>query len=187
MRISDWSSDVCSSDLVGSIGVVSAGFGFPELLSKIGVERRVHTSGTRKAMLDPFRPEQPEDLALLAGLQQDIHESFKAQVRDRRGRRLKADDATLFNGEVWSGRRAVELGLVDGLGDLRSVLRQRFGDRLRLVPVGGRRGWLSRQLRPGAGWDGAWGRSEARRVGKECVSTCRSRWSPYPSKKKEQQ
>src|SRR3546814_11033413 len=73
MRISDWSSDVCSSDLVGSIGVVSAGFGFPELLSKIGVERRVHTSGTRKAMLDPFRPEQPEDLALLAGLQQDIH------------------------------------------------------------------------------------------------------------------
>lgn len=146
-----------SSSIVGSIGVVSAGFGFPELLSKIGVERRVHTSGTRKAMLDPFRPEQPEDVALLAGLQQDIHESFKAQVRDRRGRRLKADDATLFNGEVWSGRRAVELGLVDGLGDLRSVLRQRFGDRLRLVPVGGRRGWLSRQLRPATGWEGGWG------------------------------
>lgn len=145
------------SSIVGSIGVVSAGFGFPELLSKIGVERRVHTSGTRKAMLDPFRPERPEDVALLAGLQQDIHESFKAQVRDRRGRRLKADDATLFNGEVWSGRRAVELGLVDGLGDLRSVLRQRFGDRLRLVPVGGRRGWLSRQLRPATGWEGSWG------------------------------
>src|SRR5690606_15036459 len=86
-----------------------------------------------------------------------IHESFKAQVRDRRGRRLKADDATLFNGEVWSGRRAVELGLVDGLGDLRSVLRQRFGDRLRLVPVGGRRGWLSRQLRPATAWGGGWG------------------------------
>jgi serine protease SohB len=145
------------SSIVGSIGVVSAGFGFPELLAKIGVERRVHTSGTRKAMLDPFRPEQPDDIALLVGLQQDIHESFKAQVRDRRGRRLKADDAALFNGEVWSGRKAVELGLVDGLGDLRSVLRQRFGDKLRLVPVGGRRGWLSRQLRPGAGWDGAWG------------------------------
>src|SRR3546814_11385074 len=136
MRISDWSSDVCSSDLVGSIGVVSAGFGFPELLSKIGVERRVHTSGTRKAMLDPFRPEQPEDLALLAGLQQDIHESFKAPVRDRGGRRLKADAATPFNGQVWSGRRAVELGLGDGAGGPRSVPGPRFGGRPRRGAVG---------------------------------------------------
>lgn len=147
-----------ASSIVGSIGVVSSGFGFPELLAKLGVERRVHTSGTRKAMLDPFRPEQPEDVALLSSLQQDIHESFKAQVRERRGRRLRADEAVLFNGEVWSGRRAVELGLVDGLGDLRSVVRQRFGDKVRLVPVGSRRGWLSRQLRPGVragSWEGA--------------------------------
>lgn len=143
------------SSIVGSIGVVSAGFGFPELLSKLGIERRVHTSGTRKAMLDPFRPEQPEDVALLAGLQHDIHESFKAQVRERRGRRLKGDEATLFNGEVWSGRRAVELGLADGLGDLRGILRQRFGEKVRIVPIGGRRGWLSRQLRPGTRWS-AW-------------------------------
>jgi len=140
------------SSIVGSIGVVSAGFGFPELLAKFGVERRVHTSGTRKAMLDPFRPEQPDDVAVLAGLQQDIHESFKAQVRERRGRRLKADEATLFNGEVWSGRRALEIGLIDGLGDLRTVLRQRFGDQVRLVPVGRQRGWLARQIRPGATW-----------------------------------
>lgn len=144
------------SSIVGSIGVVSAGFGFQDLIAKIGIERRVHTSGTRKAMLDPFRPEQPDDVALLGALQRDVHESFKTQVRERRGRRLKADEAALFNGEVWSGRRALELGLVDGLGDLRSVLRQRFGDRIRLVPVGGRRGWLSRQLRPGALSDGAW-------------------------------
>lgn len=142
------------SSIVGSIGVVSAGFGFPELLARLGVERRVHTSGARKAMLDPFRPEQPDEVALLEELQKDIHESFKTQVRDRRGRRLKADEATLFNGEVWSGRKAVELGLVDGLGDLRGILRQRFGDEVRLVPIRGRRGWLSRQLRPGADWAG---------------------------------
>jgi serine protease SohB len=146
-----------TSSIVGSIGVVSAGFGFPELLAKLGVERRVHTSGTRKAMLDPFRPEQPDDVALLASLQQDIHESFKAQVRDRRGRRLKADEATLFNGEVWSGRRALELGLIDGLGDLRTILRQRFGDEVRLVPVGRQRGWLARQLGPRSSWGDAWG------------------------------
>ena len=146
-----------SSSIVGSIGVVSAGFGFPELLAKLGVERRVHTSGTRKALLDPFRPEQPDDVALLINLQQDIHESFKAQVRDRRGRRLKADEATLFNGEVWSGRRALELGLVDGLGDLRTVLRQRFGDEVRLVPVGRQRSWLARQLGPRSFWSDGWG------------------------------
>lgn len=145
-----------ASSIVGSIGVVSAGFGFPELLSKLGVERRVHTSGLRKAMLDPFRPEREDELALLAALQQDIHESFKAQVRDRRGRRLKSDEATLFSGEVWSGRRAVELGLVDGLGDMRTVMRQRFGDKVRLVPIGGRRGWLARQLRPGMAWSPGW-------------------------------
>jgi signal peptide peptidase SppA len=145
-----------ASSIVGSIGVVSAGFGFHELIGRIGVERRVHTIGERKAMLDPFRPEQPDDVATLTALQRDVHESFKAQVRERRGRRLKADEAALFNGEVWSGRRAAELGLVDGLGDLRGVLRQRFGDKVRLVPVTGRRGWLSRQLRPGALAEGGW-------------------------------
>ncbi len=168
-----------ASSIVGSIGVVSAGFGFQELIAKIGVERRVHTSGARKAMLDPFRPEQPDDVALLGALQRDVHESFKAQVRERRGRRLKADEAALFNGEVWSGRRALELGLVDGLGDLRSVLRQRFGDRIRLVPVGGRRGWLSRQLRPGTLLDDGW--AGERDWAGELISVLEARalWSRY--------
>jgi signal peptide peptidase SppA len=168
-----------ASSIVGSIGVVSAGFGFQELIAKIGVERRVHTSGARKAMLDPFRPEQPDDVALLGALQRDVHESFKAQVRERRGRRLKADEAALFNGEVWSGRRALELGLVDGLGDLRSVLRQRFGDRIRLVPVGGRRGWLSRQLRPGTLLDDGW--AGERDWAGELISALEARalWSRY--------
>lgn len=137
-----------ASSIVGSIGVISAGFGFPELLAKLGIERRVHTTAPRKAMLDPFRPENPEDVALLIGLQEDIFQTFKAHVRERRGRRLKGDDETLFSGEVWSGRRGVELGLVDGLGEMRAVLRQRFGDRVRLVPVGAKAGWLTRRLRP---------------------------------------
>jgi serine protease SohB len=135
------------SSIVGSIGVISAGFGFPELLQRLGIERRVHTAGSRKAMLDPFRPETPEDVARLEALQREIHDSFKAQVRQRRGDRLKADDATLFSGEFWSGRRALELGLIDGIGDMRSVLRARFGDKVQLRLVGAPRSWLMRRLR----------------------------------------
>lgn len=137
-----------ASSIIGSIGVISAGFGFPELLDKLGIERRVHATAPHKAMLDPFRPEQPEEVALLTALQQDIYEVFKAQVRDRRGRRLKLDEGKLFSGEVWSGRRAADFGLVDGLGDMRTVLRQRFGEKVRLVPVGVRRGWLARRFSP---------------------------------------
>jgi serine protease SohB len=148
------------SSIVGSIGVISAGFGFPQLLGKLGIERRVYTTAPHKGMLDPFRPEQPDEVALLLELQQDIFEIFKAQVRERRGRRLRADEARLFSGEVWSGRRGVELGLVDGVGDMRTVLRQRFGDKVRLVPVGVRRGWLARRLRP-AGWASDWDRDWA--------------------------
>src|SRR5690606_7467268 len=92
-----------ASSIVGSIGVITAGFGFPELLGKLGIERRVHSTAPRKAMLDPFRPEKPEDVALLSVLQQDIYEVFKSHVRERRGRRIKLDEAKLFSGEVWSG------------------------------------------------------------------------------------
>jgi serine protease SohB len=145
------------SSIVGSIGVISAGFGFSELLQRLGIERRVHTAGPRKSMLDPFRPENPEDVARLEALQREIHDSFKAQVRARRGERLKADDETLFSGEFWTGRRGLELGLIDGLGDLRSVMRARFGDKVRLRLVGGQRGWLMRRLGRSAAPDG-WAR-----------------------------
>jgi ClpP class serine protease len=97
-------------------------------------------------MLDPFRPERPEEVARLEALQRDIHDRFKAQVRERRGNRLKADDETLFSGEFWTGRRALELGLIDGIGDLRSVLRARFGDKVGLRTVGAPTGWLRRRL-----------------------------------------
>src|SRR5229473_645427 len=101
------------ASIVGSIGVVSASFGFQDLIARIGVERRVHTSGERKAMLDPFRPEDPNDVERLKALQTEIHGDFKTWVRERRGLRLKGSDDTLFSGEFWTGRRALEFGLID--------------------------------------------------------------------------
>jgi serine protease SohB len=134
------------NSIVGSIGVVSSGFGFPEMLKRFGVERRVYTAGERKAILDPFRPENPEDVAHLRSIQGDIHESFKTLVRSRRGKRLKGVEKDLFSGAFWSGRRALELGLVDGIGDLRTVTRDRFGDKVRLRVIEPRRGWLRRRV-----------------------------------------
>ena len=142
------------SSIVGSIGVIAAGFGFPELLQRLGIERRVHTAGPRKAMLDPFRREQPEDVARLVQLQQEIHDGFKAQIRERRGDRLKGDEGELFSGDVWTARPALARGLIDGIGDLRTILRGRFGDQVKLVPVEAPRGWLRRRLglRLGGNW-----------------------------------
>jgi signal peptide peptidase SppA len=134
------------SSLVGSIGVVSASFGFAELLQRVGIERRIHTAGARKAMLDPFRAERAEDVARLAQVQQEMHDNFKAQVRERRGSRLKGDETDLFNGDIWTARPALALGLIDGIGDLRSILRDRYGDEVNLVPVAPQRGWLRRRL-----------------------------------------
>jgi len=135
--------------IVGSIGVVSAGFGFQELIRRHGIERRVHTSGARKVMLDPFQPEDADDAAHLERLQRELHEDFIALVKERRGTRLKAGDETLFDGSFWSGRRAFDLGLVDGLGDMRATLRGRYGERVRLRPVGPPKGLLRRALAPG--------------------------------------
>lgn len=126
------------SSIVGSIGVVSAGFGFQGLIGRLGMERRLHTAGEKKAMLDPFQPEDPEEVAHLEVLLADIHESFKAMVRERRGRKLRADETDLFTGQFWTGRRALELGLVDGLGDLRATMRSRYGDKVQLRLVGGK-------------------------------------------------
>ena len=114
-----------STSLVGSIGVVSAGFGLAGLLDRFGVERRVHTAGENKVRLDPFQPEKPADVAWLAGLHAELHEQFRDWVRTRRGDRLRGGDE-LFSGEVWTGARAAELGLVDGVGTLRGVVARRF-------------------------------------------------------------
>lgn len=134
------------ASLVGSIGVVSAGFGFDRLIERIGVERRVHTQGEAKAMLDPFRPENPQDIVRLKEIQADVQALFTGLVRERR----PALDASrdLFTGAVWTGRQAVELGLVDALGDLRGTLRARYGDTVELRLVAEARGsWIARLLR----------------------------------------
>ena len=134
-----------ATSIVGSIGVIGAAFGFPEALARLGIERRVHTAGRRKSQLDPFRPETPEDLARLNRLLGALHGEFIAWVQSRRGARLKAHP-DLFEGEIFTGREAVELGLVDALGDMNTVLRARFGDRVKLKPVSRTRPSLVRRF-----------------------------------------
>jgi signal peptide peptidase SppA len=138
------------TSIVGSIGVVSSGFGFTRLIDRLGVERRLYTAGESKSLLDPFLPERERDVERLTVLQEDIHAAFKDHVKRRRGGRIDPTDETLFSGEVMTGRMALAKGLVDGIGDLRSVMRARFGERVRLVPVASerRRRWpLSRPAR----------------------------------------
>lgn len=132
------------SSIVGSIGVISSGFGFDKALEKLGVDRRVYTAGLSKSTLDPFLPEQPEDVERLKALQRDVHDVFIGIVKERRGSMLKGADAELFSGAFWSGPRALEHGLIDGISDVRTKMREVHGDkvRLRVVPLGGS-GWLS--------------------------------------------
>ncbi len=137
------------NSIIGSIGVISASFGFEDLIKKIGVERRVHTSGEEKSFLDPFAPEKPEDLKRLSALQRDIHDAFRRHVEDRRREKLKAGDVDLFNGEFWLGGRAVELGLVDGLGDCQQTMREKFGDKVKVRRMEAKKGWLQRRLNLG--------------------------------------
>ena len=132
------------ASIVGSIGVVSAGFGFQDLIAKLGIERRVHTSGENKSMLDPFRDEKPEDVERLKRLQAEIHDGFKDWVRERRGTKLNGGDSLLFTGEFWTATRGLELGLVDSLGELRAVLQARYGAKVHLPVVAARRRFLSR-------------------------------------------
>ena len=134
------------SSLIGSIGVVSSGFGFTEAIERHGIERRVHAQGRHKAMLDPFRPENAADVARLEGLQKEIHQAFKDHVRDRRGKRLKGEDDRLFEGDVWTGEGALALGLIDGIGDMRTVMRDRFGKKVQLCVMGPRKSWFRRRL-----------------------------------------
>jgi signal peptide peptidase SppA len=142
------------SSILGSIGVVGGTFGFQELIKKIGVERRLYTAGEHKAMLDPFLPEDREDVARLKAIQREIHAIFIALVRQSRGTRLKGPDDLLFSGEYWAGETAVTLGLADGIGDLRSTLRARYGEKVLtpvVAPASGLLGGLFGRRSPGAG------------------------------------
>lgn len=138
---------VCDTySILGSIGVVGGTFGFVEAIRRLGIERRVYTSGDRKVMLDPFLPEKPEDVERIHALQQDIHAHFIALVKGRRGSKLNGSDETLFSGEFWAADRAIALGLADRIGDLRSEMRNRFGEKVKLPLIEGERSWIGRPL-----------------------------------------
>jgi len=141
------------SSILGSIGVVGGSFGFQELIKKLGVERRLYTAGAHKAMLDPFLPENPDDVTRLKALQQEIHTIFIALVKQSRGTRLKGADEMLFTGEYWAGETSVSLGLADAIGDLRSTLRARYGEKVQtplIAPASGMLSGLMGRRSPGA-------------------------------------
>jgi signal peptide peptidase SppA len=131
--------------IVGSIGVVGGSFGFPKLMDKLGIERRLYTAGERKATLDPFLPEKEEDVERLKAIQKDIHGHFIALVKQRRGSKLKGEDDYLFSGEFWTADKAIELGLADRIGELRDVLRERYGEKVRMPLITAERGLLGRR------------------------------------------
>ncbi len=135
------------TSLLGSIGVISSSFGFARLLGRIGVERRLYTAGERKSLLDPFLPAREDDIARLKAIQAELHERFKAWVRQRRSGLLRGEEAVLFSGEVWTGGRAVALGLADGIGEVRATMRARHGGEVRFAVFRtGRRPWWTRLL-----------------------------------------
>ena len=134
------------SSVVGSIGVISSGFGFVELLEKLGVERRVHTEGKNKSMLDPFQKENQQDVKRLKELQGDIYTTFTNIVKSRRGDKLKKPYSKLFTGEFWTGRKSLELGLIDGIGELTSVMQERYGERVKFRPVSEPKSWLKQKF-----------------------------------------
>jgi signal peptide peptidase SppA len=133
------------ASIVGSVGVIGASFGFPEAMRKLGIERRIYTAGAHKSTLDPFLPENEDDVARLKAVQLDIHRMFIALVRERRGERLRGDDDHLFTGEYWVASTARDLGLVDQLGDIRSVLRERFGTEVAMLPIAAERSLFGRK------------------------------------------
>ena len=133
-----------ATSIVGSIGVVGASFGFDEAIRRLGIERRVYTAGEHKVMLDPFQPEKPDDVERLRAIQNDIHECFIGLVKTSRGGRLTGPEEKLFSGEYWTGRKALEFGLVDRIGELRAVLRERFGEDVLTPLISASRGLLSR-------------------------------------------
>jgi serine protease SohB len=168
--------------IVGSVGVVGGTFGLDKAIAKLGIERRLYTSGEHKAMLDPFLPENPDDVARLKKLQREIHEGFIALVKSRRGSKLNGAEEDLFSGEYWTGHRGLELGLVDALGDLRGVLRQRYGDKVVTPLISAERGWLGRRM-PGIGGSGGGSNGELLQAGLagDLISALEARalWARY--------
>jgi signal peptide peptidase SppA len=164
------------TSLVGSVGVVSASFGLNGLLERIGVERRVHSAGDRKVRLDPFSPEKDDDVRWLDGLQSELHKQFAEWVRKRRGTKLAGSDEDLFSGEVWTGAKANELGLVDGLGTMREIVLKKFPE-AHILPVEPRKPLLAR-LGVGAASAGLGARTESVLSAVEALEQ-RALWSRF--------
>ena len=135
-----------TSSIIGSIGVIFTGFGFQELIKRYGIERRVYASGDHKGALDPFLSENNDDVERLKKAQEGIHESFKDLVRSRRLGKIDASEEKLFTGEFWTGTQALELGLIDGIGDWRSVIRERFGSKVKFNIIPQKKSWLKDRL-----------------------------------------
>jgi serine protease SohB len=166
--------------IIGSIGVVGGSFGFAKLMEKVGIERRLYTSGEHKAMLDPFLPEKPDDVERLKAVQREIHQDFIALVKDSRGVRLTGPEKDLFSGEYWTGGKAVELGIADAIGDLRTTLRARFGDEVRIPLVAPERSLFGR-ARPGIAADGVGRLLQRVDLAEDIVSALEARtmWARY--------
>ncbi len=134
------------SSIVGSIGVISSGFGLQEAISKIGVERRVYTSGKNKSILDPFMPPKESDIKLIKKLQENVHAHFIDYVKTRRGGKITQSDEIIFNGEFWSGDIAADYGLIDGIDDLYSFINREFGEKIKIEYVKAKESWVKRKL-----------------------------------------
>lgn len=132
-----------TASIVGSIGVVASGFGFVEFIERHGIERRVYTQGENKAMLDPFQTEKQEDINRLLSVQRDVHEAFKEHVMHARGKRLNVDSDELFSGAFWSGKQALDMGLIDGIGNVSSIMREKFGKKVKLRHIKPKKPFLS--------------------------------------------
>ena len=170
------------SSLVGSIGVLSSGFGFVHLIHKLGVERRVYTSGENKFQLDPFKPEKPEEIQRLKRIQEIVHQDFIALVKESRGDRIAAAGDTLFTGEFWSGRQALELGLIDGIIDMRTKMRSVYGDDVRLRLISMERGFFRRRAGVESSMSGAeFGISLAKGLADDLISALEERaiWARF--------
>jgi serine protease SohB len=170
---------VCDEySIVGSIGVVGGSFGFPKLMEKLGIERRIYTAGERKVMLDPFEPEKPDDVKRIKVIQKEIHERFIALVKERRAGKLKGTDKTLFSGEFWTAQKAIDLGLADSIGDLRSFLRTRYGEKVRTPLIAAERSLFGRRL-PGVNIAQALTRQPG--LGDDLISALETRalWARY--------
>lgn len=134
------------ASIVGSIGVINSGFGYPAAIEKLGIERRVYTAGESKSLMDPFKPEVEKDVKMMKSLLKDVHDFFKTFVKEARGDRLKGIQKTVFSGQVWNGEEAKKIGLIDGVGDMRSVMKEKFGDEVKFKRVKEEKGFLKGML-----------------------------------------